>query len=544
MPEPEWLRVRPIPILLQEAVETVANMTFLSISPVLTLRRMLLVTGIVAAACVFFFSYESKPRVLAVGEVQVAYWAWLGNVPSPTDLSAAMTATKSRTLFLRAGQFDLEDGSIERIRAAGGILPSGVELHLVYNATQRFLRELDSLDASLLTAEVLKTFYSDAARGHRDHAQVFGLQLDFDVPNRVLPKYGVVLRDLRHKLPPKIKLSVTGLPTWTTTPDDLKFALEAVDFWVPQCYGGTVPTKLGQRIPIAAASEVARTMVSVRKVGKPFYAGLAAYGYAILYSKEGNLLELRGNIDPAMIAGNSGLELIDRRPFGDGDSEEMRYEYLATRDLVIDGLIIKPTQTVVVDQPSSASLRANARAVRENAGELLLGISVFRLPSSKDDTVLTIDEIMAALNDSETIAATELKLETKDTGRVLELSTRSTGTAASVLGDDAFTVDVDVPAGHFKRLTAISGFSTYETLCRRDRTTPPERCSPQRANVIRLRSPHWRQGDKASASLDIESGSSASITATVTTRVDDGRYITQNFELTPKENDRTKANNN
>ena len=39
-------------------------------------------------------------------------------------------------------------------------------------------------------------------------------------------------------------------------------------------------------------------------------------------------------------------------------------------------------ESLVFDLPSAETLRASAQAVRANAGEQLLGICVFRLPSS------------------------------------------------------------------------------------------------------------------------------------------------------------------
>ena len=44
-----------------------------------------------------------------------------------------------------------------------------------------------------------------------------------------------------------------------------------------------------------------------RELDKPFYAGLAAYSYALLYNSSGSLISLRG-VDPALAA-DANLEL-------------------------------------------------------------------------------------------------------------------------------------------------------------------------------------------------------------------------------------------
>jgi hypothetical protein len=272
-------------------------------------------------------------------------------------------------------------------------------------------------------------------------------------------------------------------------------------------------------------------VAAVRKIGKPFYAGLAAYGYTILYSKGGDLVELRGNIDPAAIAVSAGLELVDRSRFGDEEDGEIRYEFRAIRDLIFDGLIVEPGQTIVVDQPSSTSLRAAGSAVRKNAGEMLLGISIFRLPSEGDETMLSIEEVARALRDGETIPSTELHLHKSDDKGRIEISIQNSGTAASLLGTDALTIDIQIPAGRFKQLQTIAGLSRYELLCQRGRSRAPEKCSPQRANLLRLRSNHWRPGDTALALIDLGTDVPTTLRATTTMLVDDGRVMNQHFEL-------------
>ena len=137
----------------------------------------------------------------------------------------------------------------------------------------------------------------------------------------------------------------------------------------------------------------------MRQLGKPFFAGLSAYGYAILYGKDGSLIELRGNIDPAAVARHADLELIDQRSFDEsGSLANTRYEYRATRDLVVvNGLSVRNGETLVLDIPNQTALRAEVLAVRENAGGLLTGICIFRLPAADDRMILSPTEIAAAL---------------------------------------------------------------------------------------------------------------------------------------------------
>ncbi len=474
--------------------------------------------------------FFDKPRALAVREVPIAFWAWRTQTPDSAEVQRAFTATNAKTLFLRAGQFDFADDKMRRIRAVSGQFPDSVELHLVYNGTRRFLRGLDVLEPGTAARIIGDTYQADVLRAEIDNSGVAGLQLDFDVPTRLLPKYAEILKALREQLPPNTKLSITGLPTWAAA-ESIQAVLAAVDFWIPQCYGGSIPDTASKRTPISSASDVERTIVMVRRLNKPFYAGLSAYGYAILYAKDGSLVELRGDIDPDSATGNSNLELIERGAFkGDAHASEVRYTYRAKDDLVLDGLIIRAGETLVFDLPTAASLRDAARAVRENAGDSLLGICVFRLPTNDDKTTLTIGEIAAAVNDTRTNAATAIDLESLPNGQ-LKLHAANTGTASAQLRDDALTIDLAVPAGSVNGVTDAMGFTAYDTLCSSNGVAAATPCSQQRANIIRLRARAWKPGTAASITLSLKTSLSQNVNAQVTTSLDDGRIATESLSI-------------
>lgn len=490
-------------------------------------KRVLILAGFLAVPLFGFIHVISKPRALTVDEVPIAYWAWRTNAPGPVDVEKAFAVTNAKTLFIRAGQIEIDKKKFKRIRPLDGRMPSWVELHLVYNATPDLLRELDSIDLDALATTIAETYNTDLVRSRNESAQVFGLQLDLDFPNRLLPKYATLLKKLRPLLPRDTKLSITGLPAWMTS-SDLTTVLDAVDFWIPQCYGGEIPSHITELIPISSASDVATTVEQARRLGKPFYAGLATYSYAILYGVDGNLIEIRGNIDPADVAKQTELEQIERRSFSTVEPSAMRYEYRAKNDVVIDGLTVRAGQTVVLDVPSSASLRASARAVRENGGSDLLGICLFRLPIETDDAVLTIDEVKPALADVETKVVTSVDLLKLDDGR-LYIEVNNTGNASTLLAENAFTVDIDVPRASpvpdFQR-----GFQGYQTLCRVG-DSPPQPCGHQRANVMRLGARSWRPGDCAFATIDLGKHLPSQLTIRTTFQVDDGRTLTQTLEV-------------
>ena len=296
--------------------------------------------------------------------------------------------------------------------------------------------------------------------------------------------------------------------------------------------GAEIPTHITKQIPISSPKNVARTINKIRQLNKPFYAGLSAYSYAILYAKDGSLIELRGDLDPAAAAQNKNLELLESHNFkGDDSAGERRYVYRANSDLVLDGLIIKAGESLVFDLPSAASLRESARAVRENAGEKLMGICLFRLPSSNDETVLSLSEITAAVSDVQTQVATKITLS-RDKNQCLKLVAENIGTASALVGEGAMTIELEVPAGSIKEETSQAGFTEYETLCRMLGQSFARPCSQRRANIIRLKKNYWKPGSVAKITLNFSSELPEKISATVMTKINDGRVATEEIEAT------------
>lgn len=475
---------------------------------------------------VFLSTYHSgRPRVLALGEVPISFWSWRTKTPTQDEVRNAFAATNAKSLFLRAGQLDLADGDVKRIRPVSGTLPKAPELHLVYNGTRKLLSDFERIDTGTLAHAVANTYRSDLSRAAKEGVKVDGIQLDLDVPTRLLPRYAELLRQLREQLTPDAAVSVTGLPTWTDS-NEIYRVLETVDFWIPQCYGAQIPTRVDEQIPISSAKEVERTIAKARTLGKPFYAGLSAYGYAILYDKNGELVEIRGDLGPADGWWSKDLEVIESRAFkGDLRNGEIRKVYRAKGDAVIDGLIIRAGETLVVNVPTSNSLRAAARAVRENAGESLLGICVFRIPTADDKTTLSIGEIAAALSDRDTHPTIDVRLEAASEGELKIVANNSGDNAA-----DPLTIEIEVPAGSVNGSYGQSGFNSYETLCRTaGRIAGP--CSGRRANVIRLTVTTLRPSSSAWATLSLVSPLPAMLPASTITRTVDGRMDRRTYEI-------------
>lgn len=488
------------------------------------------------AAAFAISSYPRKPRAWAATEVPIAFWAWRNQTPGAADVRFAIDQTKAKAIFLRAGQIDLQEGKLRRIRPVVGTLPRDIDLHLVYNATRGLLAQLDQVDEVSLAEAIGSAFRTDTERAASDHAHVVGLQLDLDMPTRLLGHYQKTLRVLRAGLKPGTQLSITGLPTWMSS-SELPATLAEVDFWIPQLYGAEVPERSDQSIPISSSATVSAFVNQARALDKPFFAGLAAYSWTLLYNSNGSLISLRGDMDPQVIASNQNLDLMDQKPFespatpGAVIASEWRTVYRARTDAVVDDLVVHAGDQLVVDVPSTESLRLSARAVRQLAGEKLLGLCVFRLPAFDDAATLNIEQVASALADRDSAARVEVRIlaDAEPTDWIIQV--RNTGTANAIAG----SVRIDLEAGP----GTIESFSPHgpdsvEALC------PPagapnligfESCSPHRASVFRFQPRTLIAGETVSARLTMSLNSSRVVPVSVEMRTDTGQSYHDRFEV-------------
>jgi hypothetical protein len=342
-----------------------------------------------------------------------------------------------------------------------------------------------------------------------------------------LGKYEKTLKALRSHLKPETQLSITGLPTWMQSPA-LQSTLSQVDFWIPQLYGAEIPERADQIIPISSPKNLNHLLDSARALNKPFYAGLAAYSCALLYNAGGSLITLRGDMDPATIANDPNLELIDQKPF-EKDTKagsEWRLAYRARADGVTGGLAMHAGDLLVVDVPSAESLRASARIVRELAGDKLLGICVFRLSASEDQATLNVEQVAIALSDRDSRPNIEIRLmpgAPKDRTWLIEIE--NTGTASAVGG---LRVDVEVDVGTLEAISPGRG-ETADTIwhiLNPDNNFAVGSCSPRRANMIRINAPGLSPGQTLKTMLVFTNQPPQVLPASIETQTDAGeRYV-------------------
>lgn len=181
-----------------------------------------------------------------------AFWLWAAVQPQPVLYQAD-------TLYLHQGEIALRRGDVVFLRQG---LPASrltvKHLWLSFRVTT-----LDFGEPQL--ARILNIAQRWRALGNR----VEGIQIDFDAASHHLSGYVAFLQQLRQRLPPDYRLSVTGLLDWAKTGEiaQINRLNDIVDELVVQTYQG--------RSTVNRYTEYLPALLTLRV---PFRLGLVQHG--------------------------------------------------------------------------------------------------------------------------------------------------------------------------------------------------------------------------------------------------------------------------
>lgn len=130
-----------------------------------------------------------------------------------------------------------------------------------------------------------------------------GVEIDYDCPTSKLATYARFLAALRARLPASLKLSITALPTWMSSPD-LERLAPPLDELVLQVHAVDDPRR-GLFSPTQAET---RVRAFARRIGRPFRVALPAYDVRVTWSRDGALASVEGEV-PLLTGAASGNTL-------------------------------------------------------------------------------------------------------------------------------------------------------------------------------------------------------------------------------------------
>ncbi len=482
-------------------------------------RRRRLWIGIVLLALAAGLGAWWRERNRPLPSLEVALWYWHQPFRLAPSEATALKAAGVRQLFVRAGTFRKEGLEAKLVLPENWAGSSeGLEVHLVFNFDYTLVDAFEQLPLEGLARSVETQIVQERARAERAGVPVVGIELDFDCPTRLLPRYA----DLLHRLRPALHsahsaLSITALPTWFGS-NAVEQVQAETDFTVPQFYEPQVPKTLTDFVTVSRLALLERGLAQAGRHGAPFYAGLPAYGHALIYDERGKLLGTYRSMSALDAMFHPSFRLARAIP---ADREghpatpatyigEDIYDFVATRPAP-DGRGLG--FHLLYDLPAPELLAQHLALVRAQRPGNCRGVILFRYPEPGELATLPLPTVLATLRGEHPQPELRVQFRVKpapweliETHRVatrppadLTVTVTNIGNASTFLAPDAVTLTLTFDRPGFDSI-APGQFDAVEARLQNDPNGAFEtalRSSPARANLLRCRKFHLAAGESA-----------------------------------------------
>ncbi|MGV3617724.1 MAG: DUF3142 domain-containing protein [Fimbriimonas sp.] len=435
-----------------------------------------------------------------VAPPEIGMWYW----HTPFRVEAAekqlLDEIGVRTLYVRGGTFTT-DGKRAILafpqRWEGST--RGLDAVLTLNFDGGLVSHLEEIPAEALARDVAKGIRQATEAAAKVGVRFKGVQLDIDCPTRVLPRYAELLRAVRPHV--KGSFSITALPTWITS-SKLEEVADAVDFIVPQFYEGRTGRTLDDLQPVSDAAALRKGLDRLGRMGRPFHAGLAAYGHAMLFTREGRLTAMYRGLSPEDAMRHPSLRFEAAGPLGDSGEDR-----LVMRALRPDANGRGQGYQIAYTLPTAAMVRRQIQAFREARPANARGFILYRFPEPEEAMALPLRSVRSAFRPEPAKPSLDVKLESKavpwaligkdaEGGVARDLTVKAVATGevgtAATPGAVTVVVELDRPGvegaapGDFDevRLGRVEADGTLRTA------------SPARANAVMLTRHHLLPGQR------------------------------------------------
>jgi hypothetical protein len=330
-----------------------------------------------------------------------------------------------RELFVRTGTFKRDgDGARLTLPQEWRSNANGLPVHLVFNFGYDLVRGFKSISTDRLSQYVVGAIRAESKRAELAGINVAGIQLDFDVPTGHLARYADFLRQVRRQIPVSDTLhksssprafSITALTTWLRSPA-YRNVCEAVDFTTPQFYEAEVPATLDRLAPISNLTRFDRGLEDADRLGFPFYAGVPAYGHALVFDPRGKLLGLFHDM-AARQAARSGIFRFDKSWGSDARGTPATSASYSGEDMVQ----FSTQETtgdrgigarLIYDLPTPDLVARHLTLLRSHRLSNCRGVILFRYPERYESQTLPLTSLAAALQGRPAAPKLDLKIET------------------------------------------------------------------------------------------------------------------------------------
>ncbi len=328
---------------------------------------------------------------------------WYWNSPfvvSDSDLKS-LKEIGVKTLYVREATFTTDGKNLLTEFHEHWDSPSrGFKIVLVYNFDAGVIRHFGALSTDALISGISDGVEKTASLVKGHGLAISGIQFDFDCPTRLLSKYASLLGSVRSELV-KRKLLTTGqsfsstaLQTWLKSPQYAELA-KVTDFLAPQFYESRTGRTVESVAPIADVDGLGKGLALAEQNGTPFFAGIAAYGHALLYNSDGKLSGVYHGLQPSEALRHPSLEYRSVTPLTDQGKPANKTDF-AGEDLLkvaaVEGDLNERGKgdTIAYLIPSAEMLKEQIDAVRAARATHCRGIILYRFPSESDEMALPL----------------------------------------------------------------------------------------------------------------------------------------------------------
>ncbi len=290
---------------------------------------------------------------------ETSYWAWQrSEPPSESDL-AELSAQGVHTLYWQVGQLENSGNSWQW--KARFFLPSIPKIEVIP------VLRLESHERAPFTPEATRSLLAAIAAATRGRGQ---LQIDYDCPDRLLPEYAAVLKEIRKLVP---GLSITALPGWIRQPALADLGSSVVEM-LPMLYDFAAdPVVPGASpVPVIVPEKTRAWLAEWNRCRTPWRVGLPNFTRLTVYDPDG---KSRGHIREW----NWDSVCFNDALVPDRETRLGLTVFRARADTRIGNTLVREKQILAARWPERAALAELMTAAQKTSAR---GIVIFRLPDS------------------------------------------------------------------------------------------------------------------------------------------------------------------
>ncbi len=398
-----------------------------------------------------------------VGPMKTAIWYWQTPYTlSDRDLDE-LKQLDVKQVFVRAGTFSSDGQNLVLIiPQTYGKGSNRLPIHLVFNADGGVIRHFEDYDLNRIANQISTRLVTQIEMARKAGVKVIGVQMDFDIPTRLLPKYADLIRLVRASNPQfssrkDFYFSLTGLMSWLGT-RGVETLSNEVDFMVPQAYEGETGMSPDKVRPVFDPDDLRRRLPNAERLNCPYWIGIPSYGHAFLFDDHDHLVATYRGLEAQDALRHPAFRLVEAfASNAQGKPAQNRDDWMGEEILKFKAIRSAANgeglgYTLAYSLPSPFLTNLARRIVDEQRGANCQGVIVYRMSEVGSSFTVPLNSILRAKRGEESEPKFEIRvtsssdsLETVESARQdipidLYVEATNVGTGSSFVSPDAVDI--------------------------------------------------------------------------------------------------------